>query len=78
MRNVVATEHRQPGNRRPSGRKTTFHGAHNQMLTIERNQSRTLALDLDLQTGIYCRDHDFVVEAQRKTEAVEAGAKIRC
>ena len=78
MRNVVATAHRQPGNRRPSGRKTAFHGAYDQMLTAERNLSGALTFDLDLQTGIYCRDHDFVVEAQRKTEAVEAGAKIRC
>jgi hypothetical protein len=47
------------------------------VLRAERDLSGPFAFDLDLQAGIDCRDDDFVVQAERKAEAVEAWAQIR-
>ena len=61
----------------PGSREPPFYGAHNKMLRAERDLAGPFTFDLDLQAGIDCRDHDFVVQAERKAEAVEAGAQIR-
>ena len=50
--------------------------AHHQVRRVQRNLAGALALDLDRETGFGCLDDDFVVQAQRQAQAVEAGTEV--
>ena len=61
--------------RRPL-RQPALNGPNHQMARAERQLPGALAVDSDDQTGIGCLDDDFVVEAQREPDTVEARAEV--
>lgn len=72
MRDFVAAADDQSGRTVARGLQPGLDGAHHKMRRIERNLTRPLALNLQLQAGFSCLDDDFVVKAERKPQAVEA------
>ena len=64
-----------PATRDADGTQAVLDRAHDEMRRVQWYLTRALTLDLDDQAGFRCLDDDFVVEAQRETEAVEARAR---
>src|SRR5690242_19045262 len=76
MWNLVAAAHDQAGRPIARGLQTGVDGAHHEMRRIERNLTRALAFNLQLQTEFSCLDDNFVVKTERQPQAVEARAEV--
>ena len=59
----------------PGGAQATLDRPHHEVRRVQRNLSGAFTLDLDGETGFGCLDDDFVVEAQRQAQTVEARAR---
>jgi hypothetical protein len=76
MGNGVAAAYFHSGCADTSGSQAVFDGTNDEMSGVEYQFTGALTFDLDNETGIGCLDDDFVVEAQRQPEAVEARTEV--
>lgn len=76
MRNAVGADDFQPARLPAEQVEGGAHRPDEQMTLVARQGVGALTCDVDVQTGVGDTHHDIVVQAQGKTQGIEAGTEI--